>query len=338
MSMFLNLLTIGENRVPVDLEKHIPKISLDLANGILDEYLQNNTFHSTVINVAPPVYVVGDLHGDLFDLLRILNRNGIPPISNYLFLGDYIDRGRFPVETILLVISLHNLFPLNFQILRGNHEDPNVCEQYGFHEKLREMFGANSLKLKFYTVFSYLPIAGIIEDKYFCVHGGISRHLTSLSCLTNISLPITEITPLIEDILWSDPSNTNDYYTSNPRGRGHQFGLPATDYFLQRSKMQYIIRAHTYIPNGATLFHSAKVISIFSSSHYVEGGNVATIVYVDGIHVYEKLYPESAMKKVSYSIIHPGIEKKLSATTFLPPLRKPHPQSVVQKSKTVYMI
>lgn len=254
-----------------------------------------------------------------------------------MFLGDYIDRGPYPVETFLLVVSLHNLFPMNFQLLRGNHEDKSVCEMYGFPQHVENLFGHNSLIDKFFTVFTYLPIAGIIDDKYFCVHGGISKGLTSLSELTRIQMPITEIDPLIEDLLWSDPTNSNEFYLPNPRGRGHQYGSPATDYFLRQTNLSYIIRAHTYLPNGATIFHSARVISIFSSTHYVVGGNVATMVFIDGVHVFEKFYPENVLTRRAESTFVPSkVEKRFSATTIQPHLVKPHSRSVAPKSKTVY--
>lgn len=338
IGLFYNLLTIGENNLSTDIEKFIPCINSEFAGSILNEYLRNNVFHTALISVKQPVYVVGDLHGDLFDLLRILNRNGLPLQTNYLFLGDYIDRGQYPVQTLLLLIALHNVYPTNISLLRGNHEIPSVCEQYGFKEKVLELLGDENLMEAFYTVFSYLPLAGIVDNRYFCVHGGISKNLTSLSNLLRLEMPILEITPLVEDLLWSDPANSEEMYLPSARNKGHQFGAAATERFLNSTKLSYIIRAHSYILNGATIFHSAKVISIFSSSHYVEGGNVATIIYLDGVHVFEKLYPAKYLKVADSSLVPINFEKKLAATTILKPIIRPKPRHMTPKYRATLHI
>lgn len=328
----MSLLTQGENNLPTDLSKHIPEVSAEFVSGILDEYLRNNIYHTALINVKEPVIAIGDLHGDLFDLLRILNRNGIPPNTNYLLLGDYVDRGPYPVQTLLLVLALHNAFPLNFSLLRGNHEIQSVCEQYGFREQVIRLFGDESLLEKFYLVFAYLPIAAVIDNRYFCVHGGISKELTSLSALLRIEMPILEMNPLIEDLLWSDPANSNEAYLPSPRNKGHQFGTMATEYFLNRTKLSYVLRAHSYIPSGASLFHAGKVISLFSSSHYVEGGNVGTIAYVDGIHVFEKLYPlNSGIRRKDSCLVPINNDKKMATSTLFPAIIRPKPRSMMPK-------
>lgn len=331
LSLMSNLLTIGESNIPYDLENYIPMISADLVSDILDEFLRNNVYHTSLLNVKQPVIVVGDIHGDLYDVFRILNRNGLPPQVSYLFLGDYIDRGRYPLQTLLLLMALHNVYPQNFSLLRGNHEIGKVCEQYGFLDVLKEHLGDDLLKEKFCVAFSYLPLAAIIDNRYFCVHGGISKYLTSLSVLLRITMPVREITPLIEDLLWSDPSNTNDAYTPSQRNKGHQFGSLATEYFLKHTNLSYIIRAHSFAKNGAYICHSAKVISLFSSSHYVEGGNVATIAFIDGIHVFEKLYPENRCRR-SESILAPlAQENKIANSVLFPTIVRPRLKEVTPK-------
>lgn len=80
----------------------------------------------TLIELSPPVKIAGDLHGQYTDLIRLFEMCGYPPSTNYLFLGDYVDRGKQSLETILLLLCYKVKYPENFFLLRGNHECANV--------------------------------------------------------------------------------------------------------------------------------------------------------------------------------------------------------------------
>ena len=80
----------------------------------------------TLIELSPPVKIVGDVHGQYSDLIRLFEMCGFPPSANYLFLGDYVDRGKQSLETILLLLCYKIKYPENFFLLRGNHECANV--------------------------------------------------------------------------------------------------------------------------------------------------------------------------------------------------------------------
>jgi len=83
-----------------------------------------------LIEINPPVVVCGDTHGQYSDLLRIFAHHGFPPACNYLFLGDYVDRGPQSLETILLLLCYKVKYPNQFFLLRGNHETENINRKF----------------------------------------------------------------------------------------------------------------------------------------------------------------------------------------------------------------
>ena len=171
-----------------------------------------------LLELAAPVKIVGDIHGQFNDLLRIFKLCGFPPNSNYLFLGDYVDRGKQSLETLILLLCLKIKYPENFFLLRGNHESAEITKMYGFYDecKRRTINGVKTWKM-FVDVFNTLPVAATIADKIFCVHGGLSPDLKDLNQIKKIQRP-TDIPDegLLADLLWSDPQDKNDESTKGP--------------------------------------------------------------------------------------------------------------------------
>lgn len=148
---------------------------------------------------------LGDVHGQFTDLLRLFEYGGFPPEANYLFLGDYVDRGKQSIETIILLLAYKVKFKENFFLLRGNHECGQINRIYGFYDECKNRYSIRLWK-EFQDVFNCMPIAALIDDKILCMHGGLSPELVTVSQLQQITRP-TEVPEdgLLCDLLWSDP-------------------------------------------------------------------------------------------------------------------------------------
>merc|ERR1712232_903319 len=158
-----------------------------------------------LLELEPPINVCGDLHGQFPDLLRLFEYSGLPPEQNYLFLGDYVDRGKQSIETIALLLAYKIKFPENFFLLRGNHETAQISRIYGFFDECKRRCNIKLWK-QFCDVFNCLPICGLIDEKIMCMHGGLSPELHNFDQIRRVSRP-TDVpdTGIICDLLWSDP-------------------------------------------------------------------------------------------------------------------------------------
>ena len=212
--------------------------------------------------------VVGDIHGNIHDMCRVIMTNGIPPLTHYVFLGDYVDRGSYSIEVVSLLFAMCILFPDCVTAIRGNHEVISINEYYGFKETVMSSYADEKLYLEFNKAFEYLPLACIINHSYFCVHGGLSQKLTFAAELENFPLPITEINDMMNELLWSDPTEATCLFMDNKRGNGIVFGRPATKAFLKRNKLLKVIRGHQTAPDGVEKAHRGLVFTVFSSSYY----------------------------------------------------------------------
>lgn len=131
---------------------------------------------------------IGDIHGQYFDLLRLFEYGGFPPDSNYLFLGDYVDRGKQSLETICLLLAYKIKYPENFFILRGNHECASINRIYGFYDECKRRYSVRLWKT-FTDCFNCLPVVAIIDEKIICMHGGLSPELRDMDQIKAIMRP-----------------------------------------------------------------------------------------------------------------------------------------------------
>ncbi|CAD7973113.1 unnamed protein product [Amoebophrya sp. A25] len=125
------------------------------------------------LELEAPINVIGDIHGQYGDLLQHFEQNGFPPKSNYLLLGDYVDRGQQSLETMCLLLCYKIKYPENFFILRGNHECTHISRLYGFHDECKRKYSVKLWK-EFTQFFNWLPIAATVGGRIFCAHGGLS--------------------------------------------------------------------------------------------------------------------------------------------------------------------
>lgn len=140
------------------------------------------------LEVESPINICGDIHGQFLDLLRIFSHLGFPPNSRYLFLGDYVDRGKFSLETICLLLCLKIKYPNEIYLIRGNHEAASINRMYGFYDECKRKIGIKTWKL-FVDVFNCMPITASVDDKILCMHGGIGPDLRDLDLLRKILRP-----------------------------------------------------------------------------------------------------------------------------------------------------
>jgi protein phosphatase len=227
----------------------------------------------TLMMIDLPVYVVGDLHGNIFDLIRILVMTGIPPTNRFLFLGDYVDRGQYSVEVIVLLFALASKFPEHVVMIRGNHEFAKVNAVYGFKSEVDGLYGAAATRIydDVNFCFEHMPLAALCGSDIFCVHGGISPLMSSLRQLKSIRRPIASYgNSIVCDLMWSDPSSRVREYERSTRGNGVCFGAAAVREFQKIIKIRHIIRAHQCVQNGVERFAGDVVFTVFSSSCYQE--------------------------------------------------------------------
>ena len=218
-----------------------------------------------LLELSAPVKIVGDIHGQYMDLLRTFEMCGFPPNSNYLFLGDYVDRGKKSLETILLLFCYKLKFPENFFLLRGNHESANVTRVYGFYDECKRRCNIKIWKT-FIDAFNCLPIAAIVASKIFCVHGGLSPSLTHMDDIRQIARP-TDVPDygLLNDLLWSDPADMESDWESNERGVSYCFGKKVIMDFLQRNDFDLVCRAHMVVEDGYEFFQDRILVTVFSA-------------------------------------------------------------------------
>lgn len=222
----------------------------------------------SLLELSPPVKVVGDVHGQYSDLIRVFTKCGFPPLTNYLFLGDYVDRGKQSLETILLLLCYKIKYPENFFLLRGNHECANVTRVYGFYDECKRRCNIKTWKL-FIDTFNTLPIAAIVAGKIFCVHGGLSPVLNSMDEIRNIARP-TDVPDfgLLNDLLWSDPADTVNEWEDNERGVSYVFSRVAINKFLQKFGFDLVCRAHMVVEDGYEFFNDRTLVTVFSAPNY----------------------------------------------------------------------
>lgn len=236
-----------------------------------------------VINVDMPTYIIGDLHGHLFDLYRIFQNLGLPPESNYIFLGDFVDRGVYSTEVIMLVVILKILYPKNIFIIRGNHEFVPTKPNNTFRDEISQLYvNHQDILNRFYKFFSFLPLAAIVGD-YVCMHGGIDPKLKTIEQIWALKRPILLASDIVEGIVWSDPKpEQNIAYMNSPRGHGYYFNEKALTEFLDRNKLKGLIRGHLFVDGISSMF-DGKCITVFSASNYTpDFTNRCGLLFIDG--------------------------------------------------------
>jgi len=235
-----------------------------------------------LLELAAPIKVVGDIHGQYYDLLRLFEYGHFPPESNYLFLGDYVDRGKQSLESICLLLAYKLKYAENFFILRGNHECASINRIYGFFDECKRRYSMRLWKT-FTDCFNCLPVAAIVDEKIFCMHGGLSPELKSFEQIRRIMRP-TDVpdSGLLCDLLWSDPDKDIPEWGENDRGVSYTFGSKVVSKFLRKHDLDLICRAHQVVEDGYEFFAKRQLVTVFSAPNYCgEFDNAGAMMSVD---------------------------------------------------------
>ncbi|KAF4630375.1 hypothetical protein G7Y89_g7758 [Cudoniella acicularis] len=281
-----------------------------------------------LIELDAPVKIVGDIHGQYSDLIRMFEMCGFPPSSNFLFLGDYVDRGKNSLETILLLMCYKIKYPENFFLLRGNHECANVTRVYGFYDECKRRCNVKVWKT-FVDTFNCLPIAAIVAGKIFCVHGGLSPALSHMDDIRHIARP-TDVPDfgLLNDLLWADPADQEKDWESSERGVSYSFGKKVITEFLARHDFDLVCRAHMVVEDGYEFFEDRILVTVFSAPNYCgEFDNYGAVMSVST----ELLCSFELLKPLDTSALKSQMKKsrnKRNSMLNSPPPGGAYPQSV----------
>lgn len=234
-----------------------------------------------LVELEAPCNIVGDIHGQYNDLMRHFEKGGYPPKSNYLFLGDYVDRGKQSLETICLLLAYKLKYPNNLFLLRGNHECASINRIYGFYDECKRRYNIKLWKT-FTDCFNCLPLAALVEGTILCMHGGLSPDLSDVDQLRRIERPL-DIPDhgLMCDLLWADPDEDITGWGENDRGVSYTFGADVVRHFLKKNDLSLIVRAHQVVEDGYQFFAKRKLVTLFSAPNYCgEFDNAAGVMSV----------------------------------------------------------
>ncbi|CAL8115786.1 unnamed protein product, partial [Orchesella dallaii] len=252
---------------------------------------------TNIREVASPVTVCGDLHGQFRDLLELFRVGGKCPETNFIFMGDYVDRGECSVETISLLLALKVRYRERITLLRGNHESRSLTKIFGFYDECNKKYGCQDIWKYFTDLFDYLPLCALIDSEILCVHGGLSPYVETLDEIRVVDR-VQEIPNegAMFDLMWSDPSEDLGWGNNSRGPLIFTFGEDISDEFLDDNGLKFLSRAHECVINGYWWQHNGNVVTIFSAPNYIgEVGNRAAIMKVN-----EELVPSM----VQFEAIH----------------------------------
>ncbi|CCE61292.1 hypothetical protein TPHA_0A02100 [Tetrapisispora phaffii CBS 4417] len=237
---------------------------------------------ANVSKVDTPVTICGDIHGQLHDLLTLFDKSGGVENSRYIFLGDFVDRGFYSLESFLLLLCYKLRYPDRISLIRGNHETRQITKVYGFYDEIMRKYGNSNVWRYCCEVFDYLSLGAVIDNKIFCVHGGLSPDINTIDEIRDIDRK-QEVPHegAMCDLLWSDPDEVMTWSLS-PRGAGFLFGKNEVDNFLYKNDIELITRAHQLVMEGYKEMFDGGLVTVWSAPNYCyRCGNVAAVLRIE---------------------------------------------------------
>ncbi|CAF1045454.1 unnamed protein product [Rotaria sordida] len=237
-----------------------------------------------LIDLEAPITVCGDIHGQFYDLMKLIEVGGPPATTRYLFMGDYVDRGYFSIECVLYLWALKIHYPTTFFLLRGNHECRHLTEYFTFKSECKIKYTERVYDACM-RAFDCLPLAALIDKQFFCVHGGLSPEIHTLDDIKKLDR-FKEPPPYgaMCDLLWSDPiedyghekSYDEKYLFNATRGCSYFYTFKAVNDFLARNSLLTVIRAHEAQDVGYRMYRKCpqsgfpSLMTIFSAPNYLD--------------------------------------------------------------------
>lgn len=294
-------------QLPID---YAQRILVDMLNW----YRNNDKGAVNHVDIPPHengnLIVVGDLHGQLNDLLWIFFKFGPPSSRNvYIFNGDIADRGPYATNIFLLLFAFKLAEPGSVIINRGNHESEDMNESYGFAREVRSKYDGNIYNI-FQRIFWELPLSIVVENRIIIVHGGLFRYDgVTLDVINKVNRkrmcpasPNTFEDSIVFDLMWADPQHKPGRGVSTRGADCIKFGPDVTAAFLDLNNLDVCIRSHQ-VPSslkGMETAHNGRCVTLFSASNYCQttGNTGAIIIFAKGLHFEIKEYMAPSLESI----------------------------------------
>ena len=262
----------------------------------------------SLIRIRSPCKIFGNLYGIYNDLMRYFESYGNPSDDNqmgditvmqYIFLGDFCDRGFNSLEVILLLFALKIKYPQFIYLIRGHHEDKLINEEYGLGKECMERLSDDirdpfSIFSNINKAFDLLPFGILVDNNILMVHGGIGSSINSLEDIENIKRPVGVVHNVtnneqlkVIDLLWSEYCDDIDNIDVNTerdkfrKGFIVKYGKNRLNKFLDDNKINLLITSHQFVKGGFTTFNNDRLLIVFSATNYMNKcGNVGGMITI----------------------------------------------------------
>ena len=267
---------------------------------LVEEVIPILSKENSLIKIRSPCKIFGNIYGVYNDLMRFFESFGNPSdsmqngdinVMQYIFLGDFCDRGLYSLEVVLLLLALKVKYPDFIYLIRGHHEDKNINEFYGLGEECKERLNdeidkKNSIFNLINKSFDYLPFAILIDNSTLLIHGGIGCSIQNLDDISNIERPVSIVQDVnnieqlhIIDLLYSEYDDNDNYYSinherdKNNKGFFIKYGKKRLDEFLNKNKINLLITTHQFVKEGFCTYNNDKLLVLFSATNYMDKYN-----------------------------------------------------------------